>query len=53
MQKNWLLRHDSAPSHTSFLATKFSSKNNLIVIPHPPYFPAVSPIEDKTERQPF
>jgi hypothetical protein len=31
-QKDWLLQHDNAPSHTLFL-----TKNNMTVAPHPPY----------------
>jgi hypothetical protein len=32
----------------------FFTKNNMTVVPHPPYSPAsVSLIEDKTERPPF
>jgi hypothetical protein len=44
-QKNWLLHHDNAPSQTSFFARKFFTKNNMTVVPHPPYF-SVSPFED-------
>jgi hypothetical protein len=59
-QKNWLLHHDNAPFHTSFFTREFLTKNNMTVIPHPPYSPdlapcnfPVSPIKDKTERPPF
>jgi hypothetical protein len=31
---------------------EFFTKNNMTVIPHPPYF-SVSPIEDKTKRPLF
>jgi hypothetical protein len=48
----WLLNHDNAPSHTSFFTREFLAKNNMTVVPRPPYF-SVSPIEDKTERQTF
>jgi histone-lysine N-methyltransferase SETMAR len=37
-QKNWLLHHDNALSHTSFFTREFLVKNNTTVIPHPPYF---------------
>jgi hypothetical protein len=47
-QQNWLLHHDNAPSHTSFL-----TRNNMTIVPHPPYFSRVSPIQDKTERLKF
>jgi hypothetical protein len=28
----------NAPSHTSFFTREFFTKNNMIVVPHPPYF---------------
>jgi hypothetical protein len=31
----------------------FFGQNNMTVVPHPPYFLLVSPIEDKTEMSPF
>jgi hypothetical protein len=34
-QKNWLLHHDKAPSHTSSFTKKFLTKSNMIVVPHP------------------
>jgi hypothetical protein len=37
-QKNWLLHHGNAPSHISFLTTEVSTKNNMTVVPHSPYF---------------
>jgi hypothetical protein len=51
-QKNWLLHHDKAPSHTSFFTREFLTRKNMTLVSHPPYF-SVSPIEDKTERLPF
>jgi hypothetical protein len=51
-QKNWLLHHDNAPSHTSFFTRKFFTKNIMTVVPHPPYV-YFSLNEDKTERSPF
>jgi hypothetical protein len=50
-QKNWLL-HYNAPSDTSFWPGNFFTKNNMTVIPHPPYL-SVSLIENKTERRHF
>jgi hypothetical protein len=37
-QKNWLLHHDDAPSHTPFFTTEFLATNNMTVPPHPTYF---------------
>jgi hypothetical protein len=37
-QKNWMLYHDNAPSHTSFFTREFWTKNNMTVVLHPPTF---------------
>jgi hypothetical protein len=37
-KKNWLLRHDNAPSHTFLFNREFVTKNNMTVVPHPPHF---------------
>jgi hypothetical protein len=37
-QKNWLLHHDNAPSHTSLITREFFTKSNMAVVTHPPYF---------------
>jgi hypothetical protein len=37
-QKNWLLHHDNAPSHTSFFKREFLTRRNMAVVPHPPNF---------------
>jgi hypothetical protein len=42
-QKNWLLHHDEAPSHTSLSTREFLTKNN----PHPPYFSLFPPLKIK------
>jgi hypothetical protein len=55
-----MLRHDNAPSRTSFFAKEFLIKKNMTGVPHPPNssdvalcnFP-VSTIEDETKRPPF
>jgi hypothetical protein len=36
-QKNWLLHHHNAPSHTSFYTREFLTIN-MTVVAHPPYF---------------
>jgi hypothetical protein len=51
--KEVLLHHDNSLSHTSFFTREFLTKNNMTIVPHPPYFSLVSPFEDKTERPPF
>jgi hypothetical protein len=35
---NWLLHHD-VPAHTSLKTTQFVTKNNMVIVPHPPYLP--------------
>jgi hypothetical protein len=37
-QKNWLLHHYNAPSHTSIFTREYLTKNNMTSFPHPPYF---------------
>jgi hypothetical protein len=37
-QKNWLLHHDNAPSHTTFFTKEFLSKNNITAVFHTPCF---------------
>jgi hypothetical protein len=46
-QKNWLLRHDNAPFHTSFSTREFFTQHNMTIVPHSPYFSLFPPIEDK------
>ena len=35
----FILHHDNAPCHTSFLVRQFLSNKNIMVCPHPPYSP--------------
>jgi hypothetical protein len=35
-QKNWLLHHDNAPSHVSFVSREVLTKN-MTIVPHQPY----------------
>jgi hypothetical protein len=37
-QKNWMLHHSNAPSHTSFFTRECLTKNNVSVASHPSYF---------------
>jgi hypothetical protein len=52
-QKNWLLHHSDAPSHTSFFAREFFTKNNKTVVPHPPYFSLFLRLKIKLKRRHF
>ena len=53
--KNWLLHHDNAFAHESFLVREFLAKNNTIMLPQPPYSPDLAPCDfflfQKLKRQ--
>ncbi|UYV67517.1 hypothetical protein LAZ67_5001062 [Cordylochernes scorpioides] len=42
--KNWLLHHDNAPAHTSLLVRDFLAKNNILMMPQPPYSSDLPPL---------
>jgi transposase len=44
-QRNWLLHHDNAPSHTSLFTREFLTTNNITVVPHPSYSPDLAPCD--------
>jgi hypothetical protein len=50
-QKSWLLHLENAPSHTSFFAREFLTKNMTVVL-HPPYF-SVSRFKIKVKGRHF
>jgi len=41
----WFLHHDNAPAHTALRVQQFLAKNNITVIPHPPYSPDLAPCD--------
>jgi len=41
----WFLHHDNAPAHTALSVQQFLAKNNMTVIPHPPYSPDLAPCD--------
>jgi transposase len=43
--KTWMLHHDNAPPHTSLLIREFLAKQETIVVPQPPYSPALAPAD--------
>ena len=43
--QNLIIHHDNAPAHRSFKIQQFLAKNNMIVIPHPPYSPDLAPCD--------
>jgi hypothetical protein len=44
-EQTWLFHHDNAPSHTSVLTQKFLAKDEMAVIPYPPYSPDLTPCD--------
>ena len=39
------IQHDNTPAHRSFKVSQFLTKNNMTVIPHPPYSPNLGPCD--------
>ena len=39
-----IIHHDNAPAHRSFKVSQFLAKNNMTVIPHPPYSPDLAAV---------
>jgi hypothetical protein len=45
MNQTWVLHHDNAPAHSSFLVRNFLAKNETTVVPQPPYSPDLAPAD--------
>jgi hypothetical protein len=45
MNQSWVLHHDNAPAHLSFLVRNFLAKNETTVVPQPPYSPDLAPAD--------
>jgi len=43
--KTWMLHHDNAPAHVSLLICEFLAKQDMIVVPQPPYSPDLAPAD--------
>jgi len=43
--QNLIIHHDNAPAHRSFKVSQSLAKNNMTVVPHPPYSPDLAPCE--------
>jgi len=43
--QSWVLHHDNAPAHSSFLVRNFLAENETTVVPQPPYSPDLSPAD--------
>ena len=44
-ENRWMLQHDNAPSHSSFLVRDFLDKHATTVLPQPPYSPDFAPAD--------
>jgi hypothetical protein len=42
-EKNWILHHDNAPSHSVLIVREFFTKNDMITMDHPSYLPDLAP----------
>jgi len=45
MNQSWVLHHNNAPAHSSFLVHNFLAKNETTVVPQPPYSPDLAPAD--------
>jgi len=45
MKQSWVLHHDNATAHSSFLVGNFLVKNETTVVPQPPYSPDLAPAD--------
>jgi len=43
--QSWVLHHDDAPAHSSFLVHNFLAKNEMTVVPQPLYSPDLAPVD--------
>ena len=41
----WMLHHDNAPAHASLLIREFLTKHETTVVPQPPYFLDLAPVD--------
>jgi len=44
-KQSWMLHHDNAPAHSSFLVRNFLAKNETTVVPQPSYYPGLAPAD--------
>jgi histone-lysine N-methyltransferase SETMAR len=42
-KNDFALHHDNAPIHTAVAVQQFLAKNNISIVPHPPYSPDLAP----------
>ena len=44
-RKNWLLLHDNAPAHRSVFVQEELARQQVTILPHPPYLPDLPPCD--------
>jgi hypothetical protein len=44
--QSWMLHHDNAPPHASFLIRSYLAKYQTSVVSHPPYFPDLTTVDN-------
>jgi hypothetical protein len=44
-EKNWILHHDNAPSHSALIVREFFAKNDMIIADHPSNSPDLAPCD--------
>src|SRR5215475_1605402 len=44
-ENRWMLQHDNAPAHSSFVVRDFLAKHATTVLPQPPYSPDLAPAD--------
>jgi hypothetical protein len=42
-EQTWVLHNNNAPSNTYVLTQQFLAKYKMAIIPHPPYYPDLTP----------
>jgi hypothetical protein len=52
-QKNWLLHHNNAPSHTYFFTMEFFTQNNMTAVHLPPCFSLFPQLKIKLKSRHF
>lgn len=44
-EKTWMLHDDNAPAHRALTTRQFCTRNEMTIVPHPPYSPDLAPCD--------
>ena len=44
-RQSWILHYDKAPAHLLMIMCEFLAKNKTVIMPHPPYWPDLAPLD--------